>query len=511
MSFCLQSETLHQYRQGEIFDLETLRQIDTHLAGCDHCRAALRDGIPLHAPALTANIADFSPSRACLEEETLHRLVEERLSPVEAELAQAHLETCVRCRDDVVSLRSFRQQMQTYDWSAVHRILAEETFVQRVRRWFYGTETASDWRLALPMAGAAGLAALLVFWTGVRPAQQQVSSLRGEVVKLAQGTGAPNSPSALTTPPTTDRSLAQRTAQLEQENKTLREQVRVARENTTRLQEQMARAASPQDTPRRTARQDSRSEESVPPIDRQTSPRPTKNLVALRDNEERIQVDANGKLSGLTELSPSLRKEVSATLRTQAVRVPVQIARLGESEMRLRGGNATSPAPFALYSPVGTMVESDRPTFRWKPLSQTAKYVVKIVDQANNTVAASSEPLELLTEQREMVWTLPASQPALERGKTYRWYVTMTEPDGKQVSSPGAQNPRALFAVLGFTEAKQLSLLIEDCLGSPLALGILYAQYGLMDEAERALQTVVRNNPNVPAAAHLLHSLRRHR
>jgi hypothetical protein len=43
---------------------------------------------------------------------------------------------------------------------------------------------------------------------------------------------------------------------------------------------------------------------------------------------------------------------------------------------------------------------------------------------------------------------------------------------------------------------------------SPLVLGILYANAGLLDEAERELEEVVRANPQSRPAEQLLNSLR---
>ena len=97
----------------------------------------------------------------------------------------------------------------------------------------------------------------------------------------------------------------------------------------------------------------------------------------------RVALDANGELTGLPALDPSLRVAVERALSTGEVQTPAFVAALvGHAETLLGPQEAGS---FALLSPVGTAVSTDRPTFSWRPLSG-----------ARHTPSPSSTPATVL-------------------------------------------------------------------------------------------------------------------
>jgi hypothetical protein len=144
------------------------------------------------------------------------------------------------------------------------------------------------------------------------------------------------------------------------------------------------------------------------------------------------------------------------------------------------------------------MVQSDCPTFRWQPLDGATSYTVTVVNEANDRTAAKSDPLTG-TE-----WTVPTPLP---RGGIYRWFVTALK-DGQEVQSPNKAGVTARFKVLEQKKFEELESAKKKYAHSPLTLGILYAQAGLLDEAEREFQTLLNANPKSPIARKLLKNVR---
>jgi hypothetical protein len=188
----------------------------------------------------------------------------------------------------------------------------------------------------------------------------------------------------------------------------------------------------------------------------------------------------------------------------QTVKQTLTAQQIGLSELIGKSGVLMGPAdeghPITLLSPVGTVVLSNRPVFRWRALDGADGYLVRIYDADFNEVAAS--PLLSRT-----VWTPTL---ALQRGRTYSWQV-IARVDGKQVISPVKPAPDARLMVLN--QAKSNDLIHAKNAGgnSHLTLGILYAQAGLLDDAEREFKSLLRANPQSALAHKLLRSVREKR
>ena len=123
--------------------------------------------------------------------------------------------------------------------------------------------------------------------------------------------------------------------------------------------------------------------------------------------------------------------------------------------------------------------------------------MVRIYDADFNEVVASPR-------LSETAWTAARS---LERGRTYSWQVTARVGD-KEVISPVRPAPEAKFMILDQTKANELAEAKNPSAGSHLTLGALYAQAGLLDDAERELQALLRANPQSSLANNLLSSVR---
>jgi hypothetical protein len=79
--------------------------------------------------------------------------------------------------------------------------------------------------------------------------------------------------------------------------------------------------------------------------------------------------------------------------------------------------------------------------------------------------------------------------------------------DGQEVISPAAPAPEARFKVLGAATMKELERLEAAHPDSHLVRGVLYAQAGLLDDAEREFRALLEANPQSPTAQKLLQSV----
>ena len=155
-------------------------------------------------------------------------------------------------------------------------------------------------------------------------------------------------------------------------------------------------------------------------------------------------------------------------------------------------GSANTKAEFSLIGPVGTVLLSDRPTFRWSPL-EGASYVIEVYDSHFNLVAKS---LQLTTNS----WTTPQS---LARGQLYSWQVKAGK-DGQEFTSPRPPAPQAKFRVLDQAKANELGKAKRAYGSSHLTLALLYADAGLLKESEQQLRILLKANPNSEVVRNLL-------
>jgi hypothetical protein len=221
---------------------------------------------------------------------------------------------------------------------------------------------------------------------------------------------------------------------------------------------------------------------------------PSSSIAAtLNDGAGQVTLDKEGNVAGVAQ---PFQQTVKQALIAERVETPQTLSELiGRSNVLM--GPAAEGHPFALLGPVGTVTMSDRPAFRWRALGGADSYVVKVYDADFNEVAVSPQ----LSETK---WTVTR---ALERGRIYSWQVTARVGD-KEVASPVKPAPEARFMVLDQAKANELAEAKSASAGSHLTLGILYAQAGLLDDAERELQALLRANPQSALAEKLLRSVR---
>lgn len=238
-----------------------------------------------------------------------------------------------------------------------------------------------------------------------------------------------------------------------------------------------------------TAQQESRADPATPPREEP--------LIALNDAAGQVILNQRGQLEGLQELPPDLKESIERVLATRQLRASPALTGWQTGAGNLRS-ELEKQSTFAPLYPTDVVIETDRPTFRWRALDSARHYIVNIYDAKLRHVA-SSGPITG-TE-----WTTPNS---LERGVTYSWQISSWT-DGKTVVSPKPPLPEARFRILDQRVVAALSKLKGSAGSSHLAMGVFYWKHGLIEEAKREFEALAKANPNSTAVAELLASIRR--
>jgi anti-sigma factor RsiW len=209
-------------------------------------------------------------------------------------------------------------------------------------------------------------------------------------------------------------------------------------------------------------------------------------VAQLNDSEGRIMLDREGRLSGADNLPPIYQRMLKDALTSKKLEESPLLAGLNRPGSSLMSGDVQGNK-FSVIEPVGKVMLSDRPTFRWSLLEGSTGYVVEVFDDEFNLLATSPH----LTENS---WTTP--QP-LNRGGIYSWQVKASK-DGLEFISPHPPAPQAKFRVLDQAKVNEIAQARRAYASSHLTLGLLYAQAGLLDEARRELHALQMDNPESP-------------
>ena len=216
-----------------------------------------------------------------------------------------------------------------------------------------------------------------------------------------------------------------------------------------------------------------------------SAPRP---VILLVDGRSRIELGEDGNLSGID--AGRFEARLKAVLTKEDVQVAPVARELRSTSGVLMGGGSPG-APFGLTAPVGRVILSDQPRFSWRPLADAESYFVTVFDE-NFTKVAESPAL------KQASWTV---DKRLKRGSVYNWQVTAIKA-GQEIKSPVRPAPDAKFKVIDAAAANEIEAARRT--GSHLVLGTLYANAGMIAEAERELQILVKQNPRSELARKLL-------
>ncbi|MFY9620168.1 MAG: zf-HC2 domain-containing protein [Pyrinomonadaceae bacterium] len=217
-------------------------------------------------------------------------------------------------------------------------------------------------------------------------------------------------------------------------------------------------------------------------------------VASLEDNGRKIQLDNSGKLIGLEELPEASRLLVRSVLTTRNFSKPEVLDKLTAPSITLMDPTAREDT-FGLLGPSGTVIATDHANLRWQALAGATTYTVSVFDADFNLVTRSAP-------QAATQWT----SPRLRRGMIYSWEVVAVR-NGQEVRSPVAPAPRAQFKILEAEKLRELTNLKKHSPISHLTLGLTYARFGLLAEAEEQLQILARQNQNSPVVTKLLRTV----
>ena len=228
-----------------------------------------------------------------------------------------------------------------------------------------------------------------------------------------------------------------------------------------------------------------------PSVEPSLPPQPAAPVVAqLNDGAGVLSLDQEGKLSGVDALPAAYQDRVKKALSSQRIERSSQLQGLTRASGTLMGSNNQS-LPFSVIEPVGNVVLSNQPRFRWSAMEGASAYLVEIYDDQFKLVASSPQ-------LNGRSWTT-----SLARGKVYSWQVKAIK-DGQEITSPRPPAPQAKFRVLDQAKANEIARAKRDFASSHLTLGLLYADAGLLKEAEQEFRLLRRANPNSELARNLL-------
>ena len=217
-------------------------------------------------------------------------------------------------------------------------------------------------------------------------------------------------------------------------------------------------------------------------------------LVTLNDGGRTVIIDAAGNVSGLDDVPTSTRGEIAQALLSERLARPSILKELKGEDSSLRGSDTRNS--FKLISPARTVVVSNRPIFKWQRVDGASNYRVYLSGPGGIEVAKSDQ----LPPDR-IEWT---STNPLRRGEIYTWSVVAVV-EGKEIVAPSSASPEVKFQVMSSSSLLQLKKLRTT--QSHLALGVFFAQHGMVTEAKRELEIVTRNNPGSPSAKKLLRQI----
>jgi hypothetical protein len=430
------TDQLEQYSQRtlspDVFDL-----IRKHVDSCVICREKcdqLLDSNQDHANLLAALLPAPEDTPYHLSYEQVAAYVDQEPGEIDAQMAESHLQVCAQCMDDVRNLREFKAENLAH---LATQPLTKETDSRRGLRRIH-------WPAHLPLKKVAAI--LLAVGAIVLLALILMRSGTSDPTESGGNTDHSNSPAN-----------------------------RNSNEASSASNQQGSKDNGIESNPLRS---------EAPPI-----------TVALNDGGRRITLDKQGEVVGLEHLSEALRQAVKSALTTQRLERPRILGELNSKPSILLSESGEG-LPFQLLSPVGKVIQSTQPIFRWLPLKGASNYVVTVTDADLNEIAIS-EPLTVLE------WKI--AKP-LEPGAIYSWQVTALK-EGKQITSPVLPAPQAKFKVLEQTKVEELRRARRSYSGLHLPLSVLYAQAGLLAESEQELQMLVKANPGSRIVQNLLRSI----
>jgi anti-sigma factor RsiW len=233
---------------------------------------------------------------------------------------------------------------------------------------------------------------------------------------------------------------------------------------------------------------------AVPSVEVQPEAVPV--VAQLNDGAGVVSLDQKGELSGAENLPASYQELVKRALASQRIERSSQLQGLTRPSSALMGGNEQG-REFSVIEPAGVVIMTDRPTFRWTRFEGAGGYVVEIYD----------EQFKLVTTSPQVTTVSWTATQALPRGRVYSWQVKASK-DGQETTVPRPPAPQAKFRVIDQGRMNEIERARRAYGSSHLTLALLYAEAGLMREAEQELRVLQKANPQSEIVRKLLRQVR---
>jgi len=203
--------------------------------------------------------------------------------------------------------------------------------------------------------------------------------------------------------------------------------------------------------------------------------------------------------AGSVTAASAYQSVIEQAMAAQKVNTPSAIRDLIGKDSQLMGSSDDLDR-FDLISPHGTIIRNTRPLFHWQTLPGASSYSVAILDSQLNLIEQSG-PISRAN------WT---PLHPLKHNLVYIWQVTALK-DGREVTAPAAPAKEARFKILSAEKTATLALVSTELASSHLKLGVVYANEGLLDDAEKEFSAAITAGEDPPLARKLLQSLRQMR
>jgi hypothetical protein len=437
--------------------------------------------VPMVAPSIArpfgnANRTDHAPhvnvSAVPRLREYLEAFVESELDPADEEIVREHLRICAECEGYVDGLRAGRGARYRAIAAANALIARFEPAAEKAVQCLPAAPSAPavTTRPRKPMLMFACVSTCLALFLCVTvvPLFQQIRVLHSRVGSLQTNN------STLQKDAEAGRTAAEQLSSLKEETDNLKRRYTVAQSAINRVSVDVAGMHAQGGPP---------ASGTVPMSVRLLPMQVTAPaLVAISDGAGQVTVSPGGRLQGLGQVPSALRQYVRASLKSGRCALP-SIARF-----------APPVEGFAALTPAGSVAESDRPTFRWRPVENGAPYAVSVIDGTGAIVARGQG---ILGNE----WSVPN---ALQRGKTYTWEVV-----ARGVTAPGGQVMKRTgkFTVLDLAGLASINHLRTAHADSNLIVGMACAEAGLLESAAKEFQILAEANPGSPVVQKLSRQL----
>jgi hypothetical protein len=195
-----------------------------------------------------------------------------------------------------------------------------------------------------------------------------------------------------------------------------------------------------------------------------------------------------------SSLTGDEKARVDAAVAAGRIELPASVAALIRPQGTLLGARGTQ-ARFRPLGPMGTAVRSARPTFSWSDSGADAYTIAIFTETFTEVVRSPRVSGTSWTPERE-----------LPRGETFVWQVTAHRGAGSE-TEPKPPQPEARFSVVDAATLARVEEQATRLADNPLALGVLFAEAGLIADARTELQRATEVPASADAARRMLRAL----